>query len=92
MEKYFDEFTANWNLHLRYFVLYWNFGLFVYTQNLNFLRLIKYSKPSFYPGRKTLNFLQKKSVPVILEFNMIGLTAGKSKTIVGLLRSDSPSF
>ena len=36
MEKYFDEFTANWNLHLRYFVLYWNFGLFVYTQNLNF--------------------------------------------------------
>ena len=34
MEKYFDEFIANWNLHFRYFVLYWNFGLFVYTQNL----------------------------------------------------------
>ena len=68
MEKYFDEFAANWNLHLRYFMLYWNFGLFVYTQNLNFLRLINYFKIFrmnsmdfgfswiFYPGQKNLDF------------------------------------
>ena len=34
VEKYFYELIANWNLHFCHLVLYWNSGLFVYSQNL----------------------------------------------------------
>ena len=67
MEKYFYEFFANWNMHLCDFMLHWNFGLFVYSQNINKMPL---------PSTTSYSCDQHIPYPTSVTIGLLSLTAG----------------